>query len=43
MQIYNDMYVGQYTSYAATEAVVFMLITLVASVFVLRLVRVQQD
>jgi len=43
MQIYNDMYVGQYTSYAATEAVVFMALTLVVSLFVLRLMRSQPD
>lgn len=43
MQIYSDMYVGQYVSYAATEAVVFLLLTLVASAFVLRLMRVQTD
>lgn len=43
MQIYNDMYVGQYTSYAATEAVVFMALTLVVSLFVLRLMRSQPE
>ena len=43
MQIYNDMYVGRYTSYAATEAVVFMVLTLVVSLFVLRLMRSQPD
>jgi len=43
MQIYNDMYVGRYTSYAATEAVVFMVLTLFVSLFVLRLMRSQPD
>jgi multiple sugar transport system permease protein len=42
MQIYTDMYVGQYTSYAATEAVVFLLLTLVISVLVVRLMRAQR-
>lgn len=43
MQIYSDMYVGQYVSYAATEAIVFLLLTLIASTAVLRLMRVETD
>jgi multiple sugar transport system permease protein len=43
MQIYNDLYVGQYTSYAATEAVVFMLLTLTVSGLVVRALRSQRQ
>ncbi len=43
MQIYNDLYTGQYTSYAATEAVVFMLLTLVVSGLVVRSLRSQRQ
>jgi multiple sugar transport system permease protein len=43
MQIYTDMYVGQYTSYAATEAVVFLLLTLVVSGLIVRLMRLQRQ
>jgi len=43
MQIYTDMYVGQYTSYAATEAVVFLLLTLIVSWLIVRLMRLQRQ
>ncbi len=42
MQIYNDANVGQYTSYAATEAAVFMVLTLVVSVSLIRVMRSQR-
>ncbi|MET3808592.1 multiple sugar transport system permease protein, partial [Nakamurella sp. UYEF19] len=42
MQIYNDANVGQYTSYAATEAAVFMLLTLLASFSLIRIMRSQR-
>lgn len=42
MQIYNDASVGQYTSYAATEAAVFMLLTLLVSFSLIRLMRSQR-
>lgn len=42
MQIYNDANVGQYTSYAATEAAVFMVLTLLVSVSLIRIMRSQR-
>ncbi len=42
MQIYNDADVGQYTSYAATEAAVFMLLTLLVSFSLIRVMRSQR-
>ena len=41
LQIYNDLTVGNFTSYASTEAVVFMVLTLVVSVFLIRILRRQ--
>jgi multiple sugar transport system permease protein len=42
LRIYTDMYIGQYTSYAATEATVFMFLTLIASGLVVRILRLQR-
>lgn len=42
MQIFNDAYTGQYTSYAATEATVFLVLTLFVSVSLIRLMRSQR-
>lgn len=43
MQIYNDMFIGQFTSFAATEAVVFMILTLSVSLSILRIMRSQTE
>jgi multiple sugar transport system permease protein len=39
--IYNDMAVGNFTSYASTEAVIMMLLTAIVSVVLIRVLRAQ--
>ena len=41
LQVYNDLTVGNFTSYASTEAMVFLVLTLVVSVFLIRILRRQ--
>lgn len=41
LQVYNDLAVGNFTSYASTEAVVFMLLTLTVSIALIRVLRAQ--
>jgi multiple sugar transport system permease protein len=40
--IYNDMAVGNFTSYAATEAVIFMVLMLFVSILLIRSLRAQE-
>jgi multiple sugar transport system permease protein len=41
LQIYNDMAVGNFTSYASTEAVIMMILTAVVSIALIRVLRAQ--
>src|ERR1700712_241540 len=41
LQVYNDLTVGNFTSYASTEAMVFLVLTLVVSIFLIRILRRQ--
>jgi len=41
LQVYNDLQVGNFTSYASTEAMVFLVLTLVVSVSLIRILRRQ--
>ena len=41
LQIYNDMAIGNFISYASTEAVIMMLLTAVVSVLLIRVLRAQ--
>ena len=41
LQVYNDLTVGNFTSYASTEAMVFLVLTLFVSVFLIRILRRQ--
>lgn len=41
LQIYNDMTVGNFTSYASTEAVIMMILTAVVSIVLIRVLRAQ--
>ena len=40
--IYNDMAVGNFTSYAATEATIFMVLTLLVSILLIRALKAQE-
>jgi multiple sugar transport system permease protein len=42
LRIYDDMYVGNYTSYAATEATIFMVLTLLVAGLLVRTLRLQR-
>lgn len=42
LQIYNDLNIGNFTSYASTEAVIMMLLTAVVSVSLIRVLRSQE-
>ena len=41
LQIYNDMSVGNFTSYASTEAVIMMILTAAVSLVLIRVLRAQ--
>lgn len=42
LQIYNDLNIGNFTSYASTEAVIMMLLTAIVSVCLIRVLRSQE-